>query len=493
MRSRWAIDRALLLRFGAEAITKGSSFLIMPLLVRLMGVDGYGQFTFSQAAISAMVPLVSLGLGFSLVRQIAGITDQETIQQRLGGAIAIASAIALPLTVALWFSAPLLAAFIGPTADSTPLIKMSCLLLLASVWQGLTMEALRARLETGAATALQVAEAVALPFGIGLLVWANRLDPAAFIGFAAALKLVVAGCAFYRVIDRSALFRPRLWLLPVEDIRNALSIGTPFMVAGLGEWLMALGDRFAVGSITGAESVGHYASAQTLVAVLASWGAPFWWVLFPRFCASLEQRDRMAAVTSARAVGGLFLEGGIPLLVFLALAGSQILQLLGGPKLHVEPTVITLLAGAAFINQAASPWEYALYAERRGGMLMRATLICGLATLGLSIMALPVLGLTGAALAAVAGRVGFAAMIISAAYKMGYDHTILVGKTQLRRIATATMTSSIAAGSIAVAASFNAIPGKAPLSVLAAAAFISVYAASAFGLRFFRPRQQGGF
>ena len=66
---------ALAWRFVAEGIGRAAAFLTMPLLARLVGADGYGEFTLAQASIAALVPVASLGLGFSLVRRIAGTLE----------------------------------------------------------------------------------------------------------------------------------------------------------------------------------------------------------------------------------------------------------------------------------------------------------------------------------------------------------------------------------------------------------------------------------
>lgn len=474
MLSLFGIDRSLMLRFVAEGSARLAGFATMPLIVRLLGAESYGALTFTQASVAAMVPLVSLGLGFSLVRQIAGDAGPVPASARLFSALALVSATALSLGTLLWLLAPVIAAHIPLAGNQIALIRVSALLLPATALQALSIEALRARQLTAAATGLQIAEAAGIPAAIILLTLAGMLSPVSIIAGIVAVKALTGLAAMLRVIHALPTGRQAPLLAPWRDLRLAVAIGLPFMVSGFGEWLMALGDRFVIGATAGPDAVGRYAAAQVMISVIASWGAPFWWVLFPRFCSTLETRGRGAAMATSASITAVFLEWGLPLLVVIQLAGVDILAVLGGPRLQVEPSVIAMLALATFINQAATPWEYALYAERRGAVLMRATLTWGTIAFAGTWAALPVLGLPGAALAILAGRLGFAVWVLVVAGRIGYGHAIFAPPDTLKRIAIAT----VGAG-LAVAAGYAAaLP-----SIILAGIFAATYLALALPLR----------
>ncbi len=472
---------ALVWRFVAEGTGRAAAFLTMPLLARLIGADGYGEFTLAQASIAALVPVASLGLGFSLVRRIAGALDPTEITTRLVAALVLATIAVLPVAALLWLAAPMLGeVFADIDGTMTATLRTSAALLVAVTWNGLVMEALRARRMSRASTLLLIVESIGLPAAIALLYGVDRLTPATVIAALAALRLATAALALAHLRRQGVLGRPRKPLLTLGEAVAALAIGAPFMATGLGEWLMALGDRMTIGAIAGIEAAGQFAAAQVLAMVLASWGAPLWWLLFPRLSVALAGGDRDGALAVARQASGQFATGAVALFAVLAICGGELLVVLAGPAMRVPHEVIGLLAAAVFVNQAATPCEYALYAENRGFALMRATLLWGSVAVALVVALMPHLGLTGAALATLVGRLGFAVSVYRAAGTIGFAHSMVPARAALQRIAVAS-----AIGVLAAAASLGtATPAAAAFGVaaapvyIAAAAFAFAYAAT---------------
>lgn len=478
-----AMNKDLLLRFAAEGATKGIGFLTMPLLVHFLGAAGYGHYSFVQAAIGALVPVASLGLGFSLVRQIIGTSSPSLVTARLSGAFILASMAAMPCAFLVWHSPALLARWLGEADEIEMIAKMSAILLVAATWQNLAVEALRAKQRVTYITLLQITEAVLFPVAILIMGTTDMLEAAGVIAALAALKIGAVAVIFGSAVSSLRRNMSAAWMLSANEMRMALALGLPFMISGLGEWLMALGDRVAVGTTLGPEALGSYAAMQVLVAILASWGAPFWWLLFPRFCNALETGGRSSAAETSQQLGSLFFQWSLPIAVAIILLGTGILGLLGESSLIADRATLGFLVAATIVNQAATPWEYALYAERRGQTLMKATLLWGAAAVTLVYLALPSLGLAGAALAALACRIGFAASIVLKTRALGYREFLLMPP----RLAGPTVVA-FAAGCVAAkliidsSSSFGDINNDLVAAILAAAGFTFVYGAILFFL-----------
>jgi O-antigen/teichoic acid export membrane protein len=476
-----AISKDLLLRFVAEGATKGIGLLTMPLLVHFLGTSGYGHYSFAQAAIGALIPVVSLGLGFSLVRQIIGTSSPSLVTARLSGAFILASMAAMPCALLVWHSSPLLARWLGDAREIEMIAKMSAILLIAATWQNLAIEALRAKQRVTYITALQITEAILFPVAIIAMATANMLEAAGVIAALAALKIGVVLVIFGSAAATLRRNMSAVWMLSVDEMRMALVLGLPFMISGLGEWLMALGDRVAVGTTLGPEALGSYAAMQVLVAIMASWGAPFWWLLFPKFCNALETGGRSSAAETSRQLGALFFQWGLPIAVAIILLGTGILGLIGKSTLVVDRATLGFLVAATLVNQAATPWEYALYAERRGQVLMKATLLWGGVTITLVYLALPFLGLAGAALATLAGRIGFAANIVLKTRALGYREFLLMPPRLAGPTIAAFFAGCVAAKLIIdYSGSFGNINDDLIAAILASAGFTLVYGAILF-------------
>jgi len=466
---RGRLDGALVARFVAEGATKALSLVTVVMLTRLLAVDGFGAFSQIQALCVAAVPAVTLGLGFSIVRRIAGAIPPATIAARLATAGTLVAAMAIAVAAVVWLAAPFAGPHVLDVPDAPSLLRAASLLLAASAFQSLALEALRARQRAAAASALQIGEAAAWLAGVALLALAGGLDALGVVLLLAVIRAAVALLAALHLIRREALTERPGRLADREEIRHALAIGLPFVIAGLGDALLAMADRLLVGASLGADMVGRYAAAQMLTTLLASWGAPFWWLLYPRLAAAPAGEGALAA---RRLLGG-FAQWGVALVVALALGGAAILPLVAGAGYEVSPVVVALLAATVFVHQAATPWEYALYIAYRATTLVWTTFAWGLAAVALTLLLLPQFGLAGAAGASLLARLGFAATVAVAAARFGHGATLLPERPVLLRIALAL------AGGLATAAVAAGLVGG-TTGLHDAAIFLAAYAVIAF-------------
>ncbi len=116
----WRIEAALLQRFLAEAITKGSALILAFLLARWLAVEGFGAYSQTQALVAVLVPLALLGLGFAIVRQIAGATTTQDIASPIATAFLLVSLTSISIGVVLWFTAVPLAGCFPITRPPSP-------------------------------------------------------------------------------------------------------------------------------------------------------------------------------------------------------------------------------------------------------------------------------------------------------------------------------------------------------------------------------------
>lgn len=456
-------DRALLLRFLTEGAVRAGAIITLPLLTYFLGAAEYGKYALVLATTIAVVPIVSLGVGFSLIRQIASKESSKAIARVVITALALVSLVGIPLVLIVLVSAPEISNLIYVDESLGNLIRISSLLLMVSVWQGVVHEALRARQMTAFVSFLNIAEVTILPLSILLMVKFGDLKIPYVISIIAALRFLSCTIGLSQLFSFRDMINFGNWRLSVPEVRALLVIGLPFMVAGVGEWLMGLGDRLVIGAISGAAAVGVYSATQVMVSVLSSWGAPFWWVLFPRLCRQFEMSEPSAAYTQARKLVRLFLITGAAVAISLAIIGPEIVSMLFDDKEQVSRGFLILLLAATFINQAATPWEYAIYIEKKGKLLMYATLVWGGVAILLNILLLPSIGLAGAALSVLVGRLGFAAQIYFVASKLGHGREFAPASWELGVLllvaCTGVLVANMAVAALSVLAEISAMWG----------------------------------
>lgn len=478
----WRIEAALLQRFLAEAITKGSALILAFLLARWLAVEGFGAYSQTQALVAVLVPLALLGLGFAIVRQIAGANTTQDIAPPIATAFVLVSLTSIGIGVVLWFTAVPFAAVFTDHPSAVALIRASAVLLPVAGWQTLFLEALRARQRVRAATAIQIGESLSALAGIVALLWLDTLTPVTAIVLITAVKTIFLIWAVADLFFSQAIRPAQLVLLSPRGIRAALALGIPIMIAGLGEVMMGFADRLLIGSMAGSDAVGRYVAAQTLIAILASWGAPYWWLLYPRMARALADKAHAEAVATVHRLFGAFILFAAPLAALLAILGPGILALAVGKDYRISHAVMAALAAAVFVNQSATPWEYSLYISGRALFLMIASLFWGTCALAAIATLLPQMGLLGAALAVAGARLGFSITVVLGARREGMGAALLPPGLTLRTLAAL-------AGGILVAAVTAQFTQHAAIAWMSALLFLVTYGAICFGMPLLQARR----
>lgn len=477
------IDGALVQRFIAEGVTKGAALFLAFLLARWLAAEGFGGYSQTQALVAVLVPIVLLGLGFAIIRQIAGATNAADIAAPITTAFLLISMLSMGLAVAIWVFAPRFAADFSNHPSAIALIRAAAILLPVAAWQNLFFEALRARQRVRTATLLQIGESLLSLAGIAVLWILNDLTPVTAIIMIAIFKVVFLLSAAADLMRSQAIGPGQIRLLSRKDVLAALALGVPFMIAGLGESLMGMVDRVLIGSLAGSETVGRYVAAQTLITILASWGAPYWWLLYPRMARALTAGSSSEAIALTHRLFGNFITFATPLAVLLAILGPQILILALGETFQIAPATMAVLVLAIFINQSATPWEYSLYISGKAVFLMGTSLFWGLAAVVGIVVLLPAYGILGAAIAVASARLGFAIIIIHGAGRSGLGLELLPRDSALRVLAALSL-----AVLVVVLGSTMTTMMQTPW--IAAALFIAVYGLSDLSARLYQTRRQ---
>lgn|GEM_PF-1386145 len=427
-------DAALAQRFLAEGVAKSTTLASTIIVARLIGITEFGQLSQIQAGIVLLVPLTLMGLNFAIIRQISTLkSTHDTASSVLTCFLLVTSAVSLPAAY-LWFNADEISKYLSMDLAAEPAIQGASLLLVCTAWQTLILEAIRARQRTSAALKLQVSESfssMALILGIAL---AGQLTPLNLVLCFTLVKLFIFLAGVSSFTKSENLAKANLKILPFSEVRIALGVGVPLMLAGFGEVLMGLSDRLLIGRELGADALGQYVIAQTLVGILASWGAPYWWLLYPRLAKALDASQPTTIINLVHRLLGGFIEWGTLVAAMIIILGPLLTVTMVGQEYLVNTKIlIILLFGVAF-NQISTPWEYALYVQGRTIILMWATLFWGLAAVLGMFMFLPDFGLLGACCVVALSRLGFASTILGYGTSAGSRLLLMPTKTLKRAL-----------------------------------------------------------
>ncbi len=357
-----------------------ASFLITPLLVQVLGFEGFGEWSLLEPLLFSIPAACLLGVDHGVLKRVA--LEGMDLRTALGAVLphtalvlllaGIAAALSVPL---VWDhpSAPLLAALLIPAE--------AMLVLLAGGFRASDRLAAYGAVQVGR-TALNLAVVAAAAAIVG---------PGLSVSAVVSIRLVVA----------VALALPLLlWLRPMvrfdssawqDGVRYGSFIVISSLVTAFGENF----DRYSVGEFHGMEATGRYVVSVKLAAIVGQGVTMPLMMWFPaerfRHLNDPDGGERFFRVTAFLILALLLTVSGV---VFLY--GSKLTTIIGrGAK--YSPVVLAMLLTGVIATGMAHPLNIGLLKPGRSHLTIVPVMVAGVAGFAASRIVVPWGGLAAAA------------------------------------------------------------------------------------------------
>ena len=345
------VARNALSLLSANAISNAVGFAVTVVLVRYLGVEGIGRYTYFTTYAALFGILSSFGLYLVLTRQVAA--EPDAVGGRLGSVLLLQALLA-PLALAVTVGS---AALLHPTSEILPIALCSVGVILTSAAgaYGAVVSG-QERIHLNAAVSI----GMAVLWGLLVLVLVGlRLGVIGLVVLFVIHKLANL-TALRAVCRRLCGVRPRYAFRSLR-VREMLSAAAPFaLVLVLNDFYWNVG-MILLGRLRGAEEVGTFAVAYRVIAVLVAAVGTVSGVLYPRF-ANLFTVDPPGFTAAVDRTRKYALAIGLPLgLATSALAGP-IVAVLFGPEFAAAGRSLQLLGWFIPFFCLSSPLSSALLA-----------------------------------------------------------------------------------------------------------------------------------
>ena len=456
---------------GALTLARGVTMLLtlgtVAHLTRALGPDAFGVIGYGLALYGYFSLAARPGLETLAIRELA--RDPGRVGALAADVTSLQVALALVAAAAYFATVALLD---RPASERLALALVGAPLLaqpftLEWVYQGVErMGVLAAR--NVAASALQLAGALAWVRGPEDLAWAAALQGAAFAVVTAALLV-----AFWR--DFGPL-RLRV------DLRAWAALLRPALPIAAASFMILVYynlDKLMLASFRDDAAVGLYDVAYRLVMVALVPAAILSQAFFPALSAALGDRQRMAA--GARAYARSNLGVGLPVALGGALLAGPLVGLLAGADFAPAAPVLVLLmanVGVVYLNMALGQ---PLLAWDRQDAYFRAVGGGAVANVGLNLWLIPAHGATGAAWA----TLGAEAVVLVA---LAVVHARVIG-----RLPVGAALRALAAAAVGVGTPVGGVLALGGPWAAGAALAVPGYAAAAWALGVLRPSDLRAF
>jgi O-antigen/teichoic acid export membrane protein len=376
------------LYLGVSALQVVLVALVTPILTRRVGVGQFGQLALALVVAQILGVTFNLGLPFAAQKVFAG----KDGDRRSRGVLAISAVLAAAASLVVVLAAPVW----GPAVGLDRVLDAR----LAALWAGcfaLTMTSLaslRSRDKLRMAIFVAAVQSVgAQAAGVLLLYWWAPTVTSYLCGL-----IIGQGAA---ALAGLLTLRP-VWsaLAAIGRYGGIFLFGLPMVPQQLSGYILGLGDRVVIRHVLGSAAVGRYSVAYNvgslgfILLVLVSWA----WM--PRIYAVADRGARSRLLASSRDMMNLLL---IPVVCGLAAGAPVVLGVWVPQSFHpAELTpIVAIVAICTFPFGQFQANLRALMSEGKTGRAAMATLVAAAVNIGLNVVMVPFLGITGSAIATV--------------------------------------------------------------------------------------------
>jgi len=425
---------------GAGILGKAASFLVILLLARYLGIEGFGKFAFVTAYLALFGILTNLGLDVIVIREAS--RDLKGSESLVGNGIFLKAVLACVV-----YAAAILVAWIsGYEADKLLYIALAGAgFLLAPLT--LYTAAFFSTLELRLPSLLEIAARLLSLLFVVLVMLSGKGLAVIF----AAMVLAGALEAFAKAYFAGKHFRPR-WRIEPSRWKYLIKEAWPLALVVIPTLLIQRIDQIMLEDISGDVVLGYYSAAVRLaeaflilpVAALSS--------LFPLLSKYHEQDPDAFTRTSRTGFRYLSVLGvAVPCVIF-PVAGHAVTILFGQPFAPSEGPVIFLTGTLVFLFGGFLLCSLFVITGRQKALGLLISIAAAL-NVALNWVWIPVFGATGAALATL---VSYGFVMIAAAC---YPPMAVYGKDYLWSCLKPAL-----AGALSLAVSYRLFPNH-PLAV----------------------------
>ena len=397
-----ALSVQSLIYIGAAATAALVPFLVLPLLTRWLGPEGFGTV----GVLLAMISVCSMFIGFGTHTPIGVRYFQdgpESLPRYVSAALVVMAISAIPLMAVLQLNAQEIERLTGIPPEWLWVIGVSAsgqfvLTVTLAVWQ-VRQQAFRYGITQIGFNVLWATLSIVLIGWIGMN-WTGRA-----LGQGSAAVIAAILCFAFLAASGCIERNPRRW-----PIRSALQFGLPLLPHSMAAIAMTTIDRFALTSYVGEAATGHYFAAFQIASVISALGAAVnqAWVpwLFQRLARSEPESNR-EIVYATYIIYVLLLSGAATMVV-----GSKLLvHLVAGPDFAQSAELLIFLApAAAFTGMYYFVTNYLFFASRTG-VLSVITVAIALLQTALTLWLVKQAGMKGVALASLLSAFTYWAVI----------------------------------------------------------------------------------
>jgi O-antigen/teichoic acid export membrane protein len=367
--------------------------ILIPILTKTLGAEGYGIWAQAIVTIALITPLVTLGLSSAMIRFLAAERDKKEIQEGFySSSLLIFFVSLLASSILFIFSEPIAASLFGGATEVVKLIAViipfwnldTTLFSLFTAFNQMKRYSIFRIAETFGEVGL-VAYMVLSGFGI----------------YGAVISILIIRIVIILVMSVLVIKEIGVKIPDFSKLKSYLHFGLPLVPSTIFAWIAASSDRYVIVYFLGIAPVGIYSAAYNIsqAAIFMSL-APISFVLVPTLSRLYDDKKIEEVKTHLRYSLKYFLMFAIPVAFGVSTLAKQILMILATSEFVYTGSVVIPFVALSMVLSGIYSIIGTIF------ILVKKTKIYGLiwglaalTNLSLNIVLVPYIGILGAAIA----------------------------------------------------------------------------------------------
>lgn len=362
--------------------------ILIPVFTKGQPLEYYGVWVQVNVSLNLVPALTCLGLPYTLVRYLPGEKDPERIRESFYSILALVFLLNL-------VSSPIIAYLIIRYAagNVTGLAPLLAVLLLIQAVYSVGVAYLRSMQKVRVYSILMIIQNILMALGVGgAVIYGYGLKGAmmALLTVNAMITMVI----LYRVMLDIGVKIPSF-----SYLREHIAFGLPTIFGNFSDWIVSSSDRYLIGYFLGVIYVGYYNPAYSIVSVINIFLWPLIFLLPARLSELYDGGDMVRIKSYFRYSLKYYLLLAIPSIFGLSALSGPLLTILSTPEIAENAWSVVPIVGAGVgVYGVYAIISQAFVLEKKTSFIARLWMVVATVNFVLNMVAIPYLGINGAAL-----------------------------------------------------------------------------------------------
>jgi O-antigen/teichoic acid export membrane protein len=381
-----------------QVLQRLPGLILLPFISKGLGAGAYGVWTLFFVVGEMIGILCDLALDDALVRFVPGLSSRDEQCEYFYSLTGISAGLSLIPALIVAFFPELLSAWLFGSAANSLLVRLLAVYLMMEALDGMALNMLRALLRVKLFVYLEASQLIVrTAFVIAVLL--------AGASFPVALSVYVAIQFVWLLAEFAIVYRFVGFRWPTfKYVRSCLAYSLPLVPTRYSLTTLTYSDRLIIAWVFGPAAAGVYAASYDLALVIWHMLNPIRVALYPAISRLWDEGRREETgqyLTSAMKYALLL---ALPAIVGLTALAPQLLRLLATDEFaRASRWIVPIAAVGILLSSLAAFFNLMLRLHKSTRLIAASLMISAASHLLLNLILIPAIGITGGAIATVAG------------------------------------------------------------------------------------------